>query len=165
MVSVNGREYALPTRPTAVIVIDGGDPSYLDDGLRRGLLPNLRGMLAAGGSFAVGRSCMPSLTNPNNLSIVTGAPPSLHGVPGNHYLDPSSGQEVQLSDPAFLRAETIHAAVRREGANVLMVTAKDKLRRMLGHGGVPSVSAERAQELSLPELGIDSMCELVGKPN
>jgi phosphonoacetate hydrolase len=96
---------------------------------------------------------------------VTGVPPSLHGVPGNHYLDPSSGQEVQLSDPKFLRASTIHAAMQREGARALMVTAKDKLRRMLGDGGVPSVSAERANELSLPELGIDDLCALVGRPN
>jgi len=165
MVSANGRRYALPTQPTAVIVIDGGDPTYVDDGLRRGLLPNLRAILDGGGSYAVGRACMPSLTNPNNLSIVTGVPPSLHGVPGNHYLDPASVEEVQLSDPKFLRAETIHAGLQREGARVLMVTAKEKLRRMLGHGGVPSVSAERAHDLRLPELGIGNLCELVGRAN
>lgn len=165
MVSANGHQYALPARPTVVIVIDGGDPRYMDDAFARGLLPHLGAMLGSGGGYAVGRAWMPSLTNPNNLSIVTGVPPSLHGVPGNHYLDRHTGQEVQLSDPRFLRAETIHAALQRTGAQVLMVTAKEKLRRMLGHGGVPSVSAERAHELSLPELGIDNLCELVGRPN
>jgi phosphonoacetate hydrolase len=164
-VTVNGRGYQSPTRPTVVFVIDGGDPRYLDDALQRSLMPNLRAVLDNGGAYGVGRGCMPSLTNPNNLSIVTGVAPSRHGVPGNHYLDPHSGEEVQLTDPKFLRAETIHAAVKSAGGKVLAVTAKDKLRRLLGSGGVPSVSAERAHELSLPELQIDDLCELVGRRN
>ncbi|MBV9598693.1 MAG: alkaline phosphatase family protein [Chloroflexi bacterium] len=157
--------YQLPRRPTVVLVIDGGDPRYLEDALGRGLMPNLRAMLDRGGAYHVGRGCMPSLTNPNNLSIVTGVAPSLHGVPGNHYLDPDSAEEVQLSDPRFLRARTIHAALQDQGAKVLMVTAKDKLRRMLGSGGVPSISAEHAHDLGLPALDIDSVCQLVGRPN
>ncbi len=164
-VVVNGRGYRLPTRPTVVIVIDGGDPRYLDDALARGLMPHLRRTLDAGGAYHVGRGCMPSLTNPNNLSIVTGVAPSRHGVPGNHYLDTTSGEEVQLNDPRFLRVETIHAGLQRAGARVLAVTAKDKLRRLLGSGGVPSLSAERAHELSLPELGIVEPCQLVGRSN
>jgi phosphonoacetate hydrolase len=107
---------------------------------------------------------MPSLTNPNNLSIVTGVPPSRHGVPGNHYLDPS-GEEMQLTDPAFLRASTIHAVLQRAGAHVLMVTAKDKLRRLLGSESVPSISAERAHQLSLLAFDVADIPRLVGRPN
>jgi phosphonoacetate hydrolase len=147
-----------------VFTIDGGDPRYLDDALARGLMPSLEGVLAGGGAYARGRGFMPSLTNPNNLSIVTGVPPSLHGVPGNHYLDPS-GQEVQLTDPAFLRASTIHSAFFDAGARVLMVTAKDKLRRLLGSGNVPSISAERAHEFGLPQFDLPDVRELVGRPN
>jgi phosphonoacetate hydrolase len=164
-VVVNGRSYRLPTQPTLVLTIDGGDPRYLDDALQRGLMPTLQHVLDTGGVYARGRGYMPSLTNPNNLSIVTGVPPSQHGVPGNHYLDTTSGDEVQLTDPAFLRAPTIHAGVQQAGARVLMVTAKDKLRRLLGTGGVPSISAERAHELSLPEWGIGDLQELVGRPH
>ena len=164
-VVANGRSYSLPRRPTVVITIDGGDPRYVDDALARGLMPGLQHMLEHGGVYRRGHGCMPSLTNPNNLCIVTGVPPSRHGVPGNHYFEVESNEEVQLSDPRFLRAETIHSAMQRAGAGVLMVTAKDKLRRMLGVGGVPSISAERAHELSLPELGIDSLTALVGRPN
>jgi phosphonoacetate hydrolase len=164
-VAVNGREYQLPNRPTVVFVIDGGDPRYVDDALARGLMPSLARRLSEGGVYAVGRGVMPSLTNPNNLSIVTGVPPSGHGLPGNHYLDPDSGEEVQLTDPRFLRAETIHAAVQRAGKRVLCVTAKDKLRRLLGSGSVPSISAERASALSISEFGIANLCELVGRAN
>ena len=162
---VNGREYRLPSQPSVVFTIDGGDPRYIDDALDRGLMPNLGALLASGGAYARGRGCMPSLTNPNNLSIVTGVAPSQHGVPGNHYLDTSSGEERQLNDPRFLRAETLHAALQSAGARALMVTAKDKLRRLLGAGDVPSVSAECAETLDLPRFGIDGVCGVVGRPN
>ena len=161
----NGREYRLPKQPTVVFVIDGGAPRYIDDALERGLMPALHGMLAGGGVYRVGRGCMPSLTNPNNMSIVTGVPPSGHGIAGNHYFDAESQAEVQLSDPKFLRTDTIHAAIQSAGARVLMVTAKDKLRRLLARGGVPSISAERAHELSLPEFNITHVLQLVGRPN
>jgi phosphonoacetate hydrolase len=162
---VNGREYRLPRQPTVVFTIDGGDPRYIDDALDRGLMPHLGAMLSSGAVYARGRGCMPSLTNPNNLSIVTGVAPGLHGVPGNHYLDASSGQELQLNDPRFLRTATLHAGLQSAGARVLMVTAKDKLRRLLGSGDVPSVSAERADTLGLPRFGIDSICAAVGRRN
>jgi phosphonoacetate hydrolase len=161
-VMVNGRPYTAPAQPTVVFTIDGGDPRYLDDALSRRLMPTLAGMLAGGGAYARGRGCMPSLTNPNNLSIVTGVPPSRHGVPGNHYLDPS-GEEVQLTDPAFLRAESIHAVRHAAGARVLMVSAKDKLRRLLGAGGVPSISAERAHDVDLPAYEVADVQQLVGR--
>lgn len=163
-VIVNGRGYNAPTQPTVVFTIDGGDPRYLDDALARGVMPSLQSMLAKGGAYQRGRGCMPSLTNPNNLSIVTGVPPSRHGVPGNHYLDPS-GEEVQLTDPAFLRASTIHSALRKKGARVLMVTAKDKLRRLLGSDNVSSISAELAHQLSLPAFDVAHVPELVGRAN
>ena len=146
-------------------MIDGGDPCYFDDALQRGLMPALQGMLDGGGVYEVGRGCMPSLTNPNNISIVTGLPPSGHGIAGNHYFDVEADEEVQLSDPKFLRAETIHSVLRSAGARVLMVTAKDKLRRMLAYGGAPSISAEKAHQLSLPDFQITDVCQLVGRPN
>ncbi len=163
-ITINGRDYRLPQRPTLAITIDGCAPEYLDDALARGLMPRLHTMLARGGAYHRGRSQMPSLTNPNNLSIVTGAPPVVHGVPGNHYLDPS-GEEVQLVDPSFLRAPTIHAELQRAGCRVLCVTAKDKLRRLLADGAVPSTSAEKAHQFPLPQLGIDDLVGLVGRKN
>src|SRR5690348_14389693 len=161
---INAREYRLPRRPTVAITIDGCDPSYLDDALARGLMPRLAALLEGDGAYHLGRSQMPSFTNPNNLSIVTGAPLSVHGIAGNHYLDPS-GEEVQLSDPKFLRAPSIYAEMRRAGARVLCVTAKDKLRTLLAHGDVPATSAEKAHENPLPAYGIDDVVALVGRKN
>ncbi len=163
-VTVNAREYRMPARPTMVITVDGCDPRYLDDALERRLMPHLSGMLDTGGAYALGRSQMPSFTNTNNLSIVTGAPPAVHGLPGNHYLDPS-GQEVQLSDPRFLRTSSIHKKLMDNGSRVLSVTAKDKLRRLLAHGGVPATSAEKAHQCPIPAYGIGDVVTLVGRRN
>jgi phosphonoacetate hydrolase len=164
MLTINGRDYAFPRRPTVAITVDGCDPRYLDSALDRGLMPRLHDLLANGGTYALGRSHMPSFTNTNNLSIVTGAPPVVHGIPGNHYRDPS-GEEVQLTDPRFLRAPSIFAAFHKAGARVLCVTAKDKLRRLLAHGDVPATSAERAESCPLPAYGIDDVVKLAGRRN
>jgi phosphonoacetate hydrolase len=137
-IEVNGRRYLPPSERTAVICLDGLDPRYLDDAFARGLAPRLGEL-----RYLSGRSQLPSFTNPNNLSIVTGLPPSGHGLPGNHYLD-ETGVEVQLDRPELLRAPSIHSAFRAAGVPVLAVTTKEKLRRLLAAGGVPCVSAECA---------------------
>jgi len=81
---------------------------------------------------------------------VTGVSAAHNGIAGNHYRD-HAGREVQLTDPSFLRAETIHAAAHAAGVPALCVTAKDKLRRLLAQGGVPSFSAECAHAQALPD--------------
>jgi phosphonoacetate hydrolase len=146
-VKVNGRRYSRPRARTAVVCLDGVDPRYLEDAFDRKLVPRLAEL-----TYLEARSQLPSFTNPNNLSIVTGAPPAVHGLPGNHYLAPD-GEEVQLTDPSALRAPSIHAAFEEMGIPVLAVTTKDKLRRLLGAGRVPTVSAERAAELELDGSG------------
>jgi phosphonoacetate hydrolase len=161
-VDINGRAYRVPARPTVVFTVDGGDPRYFDDALQRGLMPCLSAVLAKGGTYARGLGHMPSLTNPNNMSIVTGVAPGTHGIPGNHVLG-TDGQEVQLTDASFVRAPTIHACMQAAGARVLAVSAKEKLRRLLGAGDVPSVSAERADECGAVVYGIDNVAALVGR--
>ena len=89
------------------------------------------------------------LHQPNNLSIVTGVPPSVHGICGNYLYDRESGVEVMMNDPKWLRAPTLLAALGRGGRKVAVVTAKDKLRRLLGHKlrGM-CFSAEKADQAS-----------------
>ena len=160
VVEVNGRDYRIPTQPTSVWCLDGCDPAYLEDAFHRGLLPRISQMVSAG-TFAIGEGQIPSFTNPNNLSIVTGAPPVVHGLPGNHYLAPD-GSEVQLTSPEFLRAPSIYARMAEAGAPVLAVTTKNKLRALLGNGDVRTFSAELAHEQELDGVPIT---ELVGRPN
>ena len=87
----------------------------------------------AAGAGLVADCVVPTFTNPNNLSIVTGAPPSVHGICGNYLYDPATNSEVMMNDPKWLRAPTILAALADHGMKVAVVTAKDKLRKLLGH--------------------------------
>jgi len=160
--TINGRTYDWPRRPVVVVCVDGCEPAYLDTAVAAGAAPALARFRAHG--FArLATAAMPTFTNPNNVSIVTGVPPAVHGIAGNYFFDPASGAEVMMNDPAFLRCETLLARFAAAGARVAVVTAKDKLRRLLGHGldGV-CVSAERAGEATVP--GVGPLAELVAQP-
>src|SRR5881296_411620 len=165
MIEVNGRRYALPRAPVVVVCVDGCEPDYLDRAVEGGAMPWL-GSARAGGTSLVGDCVMPSFTNPNNLSIVTGAPPSVHGISGNYFWDPQAGVEVMMNDPKYLRAETILARLAGAGAAVAVVTAKDKLRRLLGHGMTRGIcfSSEKANETTEAEHGIADALAFVGRP-
>jgi phosphonoacetate hydrolase len=159
--TANDRVYEVPSEPVLAVCVDGWDPAYVDDALARGLMPRLAEMTTAG-AYLLGRAQVPTFTNPNNVAIVTGVCAARNGIAGNHYRDPS-GEEIQVTDPSFLRATTIHAAAQAAGVPALCVTAKDKLRRLLGEGGVPAFSAERAHEQSLPDG--TALLEAAGAPN
>src|SRR4051812_28323608 len=154
MLNVNKRSYKLPTQPTVVVCVDGCEPDYLAQAVAAGRMPWLKRTLAEGAGL-IADCVVPSFTNPNNLSIVTGAPPSVHGICGNYLFDMASGTEVMMNDPKWLRAPTLLAALADAGKKVAVVTAKDKLRRLLGHEmkGI-CFSSEKSNEVTLAENGI-----------
>jgi len=87
----------------------------------------------------------------------------VHGICGNYFYDRESGQEVMMNDPKYLRAGTILAEFSSAGASVAVVTAKDKLRRLLGHKLKGTCfSAEKANETTLDENGIEDGLGFVG---
>ncbi len=168
-VTVNGRSYAWPKQPLVVVCIDGSEPDYIEQAIAGGHMPFLEKALK-GGSDLRAECVVPSFTNPNNLSIVTGVPPKVHGISGNFFLDPDTGEEVMMNDPKFLRTDTIFKAFHDAGAKVAIVTAKDKLRRLLGHGldftsgRAVAFSSEKADETTMAENGIDDAQAMVGRP-
>ncbi|HEV2286362.1 MAG TPA: phosphonoacetate hydrolase [Steroidobacteraceae bacterium] len=163
-IEVNGRSYRLPQTPAVVVCVDGCDPEYVSQAVAGGHMPWTQRTLATG-SAVVADCVVPSFTNPNNLSIVTGVPPAAHGICGNFLYDVESGTEVMMNDPKWLRAPTLLAALADAGCKVAVITAKDKLRRLLGHKmrGV-CFSAEKANEVTSAEHGIGEVLELVGLP-
>jgi phosphonoacetate hydrolase len=168
IVTVNGRDYAWPKAPLVVICCDGSEPAYMEIARAKGLMPALDRMIAKGENLR-GLSAMPSFTNPNNLSIVTGRPPAVHGICGNYLIDPATGQETMMNDPKWLRAPTIFEAFQKAGARIAVVTAKDKLRLLLGKGLVFDGSAicfssEKADVAALQQNGIENVCGLTGLP-
>lgn len=132
-VAVNGRTYRWPTRPLAVVCLDGSSFAYIDRAIAAGVAPYLQSLVGLQ-FFRLVESALPSFTNPNNVSIVTGVPPSVHGISGNFFLDRRTGSAVMMNDESFLRVETVLSAFSRAGARVAIVTAKDKLRGLLCHG-------------------------------
>lgn len=161
---VNGRRYQLPAAPTVVVCVDGCEPDYLAQAVATGQMPWMKRALAAGTGL-VADCVVPTFTNPNNLSIVTGAPPSVHGICGNYLYDPATNSEVMMNDPKWLRAPTILAALADHGMKVAVVTAKDKLRKLLGHQmkGI-CFSSEKSDQVTVEENGIASVLDLVGMP-
>jgi phosphonoacetate hydrolase len=183
-VEANGRTYRWMGEPLVVVCVDGCEYDYLTEAARAGRTPFIARLLGGGSAFKA--DCVvPSFTNPNNLSIVTGAPPAVHGICGNFFYDRDADAEVLMNDPKYLRAGTVLAAFSQAGAKVAVVTAKDKLRRLLGHGmklgprrslppsavvgggdddAAVCFSSERAAEATMAENGIDNVLDLVGRP-
>ena len=168
-VTVNGRRYRLPRRPTVVVCIDGSEPGYVERAVEAGCAPWL-GKVLTEGTNLLADCVVPSFTNPTNLSIVTGQPPAIHGICGNYFLDPETGGEVMMNDPRFLRVETLFPALQRAGCRIAVITAKDKLRGLLGKGlqlgpgKTCSFSSEKSDKTTVMENGIDDVNGLVGLP-
>jgi phosphonoacetate hydrolase len=165
----NGRTYAFPKKPTVVICLDGSEPGYIEQTIEAGRAPTFARFMRQGANL-LADSVIPSFTNPNNLSIITGRPPAVHGIAGNFFYDRASASEVMMNDPKFLRAPTILREFHDAGAKVAMVTAKDKLRLLLSNGldystgRAIAFSSECADKATKRDNGIDNVVEFVGLP-
>jgi phosphonoacetate hydrolase len=168
-VTANRRTYPWPNVPAIAICLDGCEPAYLDEAIKAGLMPTLA-RLRKTGTERTALSVIPSFTNPNNLSIATGRPPAIHGICGNYLYEPATGKEVMMNDPRFLRAPTVFRAFYDAGAKVAVVTAKDKLRALLGHGlkfdegRAVCFSSEKSDTSTKAEHGVDNASAWLGRP-
>ena len=166
---VNGRHYRLPSEPVVVVCVDGSEPGYIERAVEAGVAPFL-GKVLKSGTNALAECVVPSFTNPNNLSIVTGVPPKVHGICGNFFYDRDADAEVMMNDPKFLRVDTLFKTLQKAGKRIAVITAKDKLRGLLGNGlelgpgKACSFSSEKADKVTIKENGIEKVLDLVGKP-
>jgi phosphonoacetate hydrolase len=168
IISVNGRDYAWPKQPAVVVCIDGSEPAYIEQAIADGVMPFMEKALKAGTDLRA--DCVvPSFTNPNNLSIVTGQPPKIHGICGNYFDDEENDAEVMMNDPKFLEVPTIFKEFFDAGARVAVVTAKDKLRNLLGHGltfdqgRAICFSSEKSDETTVAANGLDNVSDWIGR--
>ncbi len=167
-VSVNGRDYRWPDKPVVVVCIDGSEPDYIEQAIAAGKMPWMKRVVEQQGVDLRAHCVVPSFTNPNNISIVTGVPPVVHGICGNFYYDRDNDREVMMNEPHLLRTPTIFKAFQDAGAKIAIVTAKDKLRRLLGNelrygaDGAICFSSEKSDQATLAENGIENVLELVG---
>ncbi len=163
-VSLHGRTYRPPAGPVVIVCVDGCEPDYVNLAIGAGAAPWFASLVKRG-TCLTADCVVPSFTNPNNLSIVTGAPPSVHGICGNYFWDRDAQAEVMMNDPRYLRGGTLLAAFADAGAKVAVVTAKDKLRALLGHRmkGI-CFSSEKADKVTAVENGIVDAMGLTGMP-
>ncbi|KJS17032.1 MAG: phosphonoacetate hydrolase [Hoeflea sp. BRH_c9] len=166
-VVANDRSYPWPKVPAIAICLDGCEPEYLTQAIKAGLMPTLKRMRETG-TDRLAHSVIPSFTNPNNLSIATGRPPIVHGICGNYLYEPETGKEVMMNDVRFLRAPTLFSKFYEAGARVAIVTAKDKLRALLGAGlkfdddRAKCFSAEKSDSSTVAEHGQDAASTWLG---
>ena len=166
--AVNGTPYRWPDHPVVVVCIDGGDPEYIEHGVSAGIIPNIARYMNEG-FHTVAQGTMPSFTCPNNMSIVTGCPASVHGISGNYYLDRETNEPVVMTGPELLKVRSVMSEFSRHGAKVASVTAKDKLRKQLQKdmnlsSGSVSISSQFADRCNMPENGIEDALGFVGQP-
>ena len=160
-VSLHGRTYRPPAGPVVIVCVDGCEPDYVNLAIGAGAAPWFASLVKRG-TCLTADCVVPSFTNPNNLSIVTGAPPSVHGICGNYFWDRDAQAEVMMNDPRYLRGGTLLAAFADAGAKVAVVTAKDKLRALLGHRmkGI-CFSSEKADKVTADFTFV--ACDAVGR--
>ena len=162
-IEINERRYpGIPSSTAIVICLDGSQKEYFEEASKLNLTPNIDSF-KKNGEDLLANSAIPSFTNPNNISIVTGRPSSIHGICGNFFYTPSTGEEVMMNDPQFLRAPTIFQKYYEQGAKIAIVTAKDKLRKLLSHGlkfnesRAICFSSEKSDKANLNENGIEEV--------
>ena len=167
-IKINERIYSgMPSSTAIVICLDGSQKEYFEEASKLNLTPNLDELKRSGENL-LANSAIPSFTNPNNISIVTGRPSSVHGICGNFFYTPSTGEEVMMNDPVFLRAPTIFQKYYEQGAKIAIVTAKDKLRKLLSHGlnfndsKAICFSSEKSDQATKNDNGIENINDWLG---
>ena len=167
---INQRNYPSEiNKPVVVICLDGSQKEYLDMASQSKLTPNLDKIIN-NGEFVLAHSAIPSFTNPNNISIVTGQPSAVHGICGNFFYTPSTGKEVMMNDPQYLRTPTIFQKFYEQGKKIVVITAKDKLRALLGNGlkfdenRAICFSSEKSDQAILEKNGIENVNEWLDTP-
>ena len=85
------------SKTTVIVCIDGLDPEYLE----ACAMPNLQ-ELGRKGFSKIGQCMMPAVTNVNNVSLVTGSYPEVHGVCSNYWLVGSKGEGVYVESAEYI---------------------------------------------------------------
>ena len=147
--------------PVVGFCLDGTAPEYIDSAIDSGHMPVVK-TFRDNGWLHRAVSVMPSYTNPNNIAIVTGTMPEKNGICGNYFYDTENDCEIMMNEPEFLRVPSIFEAAFHAGYRVAVVTAKDKLLKLLSKGweGV-AFSGEHADLATV--AGIGNVAERLGE--
>ena len=132
-----------------VICVDGFDPEYFDviD------TPNIDRLIQNGGFYCIDKSMWPSVTNVNNVSILTGEYPSVHGICSNYRYLQETGEEIYMESSEYILSPTIFTMAKEKKIDTLLATSKDKLRTLLGKDATNVISSEQPEDWLVDTLG------------
>jgi phosphonoacetate hydrolase len=131
-----------------MICLDGCAPDYM----RKSATPNIRS-LCSQGRFERGNAMVPTVTNVNNVSLLTGVYPERHGITSNCYYDRERKTEVYMESAQDIRAVTIFEELRQGGKKTALLSVKDKLCTLLNRGADVVLSAENPPSWIVKEIG------------
>jgi phosphonoacetate hydrolase len=113
-----------------MFLVDGFDPAYVQPAR----MPRLAGLMKAGASTLEGRGVLPSLTNVNHVSLLTGTYPARHGLSTNFYYDRTTRTDVFMEQVSFVQEPLVFERFKAAGWSTALVTAKEKLTKLLRRG-------------------------------
>lgn len=120
-----------------IIMMDG----FGNDYYRSSDMPTLNKMEKQG-LYKVVPSLMPSITNVNNASIITGTTPDVNGITGNVFLDPNTSEEEYMENSDLTLAETVFQRAQKAGLKSILFSCKTKTVTLLNKGAGEAVSRE-----------------------
>lgn len=126
------------SRKAIIVCLDGCGPAYLHSS-RMSFLERVRDE----GCYLEVESMIPSVTNVNAVSLLTGAYPEVHGITTNYYFDRETGREVFMESPDFIKTPTLLETGASMGLKTALLTSKEKLRSLLHRGAATSFSSEQ----------------------
>lgn len=125
-----------------IIVIDGCSPDYIS----LDTMPNLYRIAKDG--FCKGlKSVMPSVTNVNHATILTGKFPNEHGMVGNYFYNRETGEQGFIESAEFMKEETILETMSKRGASTALLTVKGKVLEVFGKGVSFKISAQDPSDI------------------
>lgn len=133
-------------KPIVVICLDGCSWDYID-------AANMPFLKSSSMNKYTCYSMVPTVTNINNASILTGEFPEVHGIVGNYYYDKKTGTEKQTNSSSILKCKTLLEKATTEGKKPILITAKDKLRRLFESPHVATISSEKPPHEIVEKVG------------
>ena len=83
-----------------ILVIDGCAPEYITPEFA----PNIHRLAKQYGFVKTVKAVVPTVTNVNHASILSGKFPSETGMVGNYYYNPITGEEGYIEEKGFMKA-------------------------------------------------------------
>ncbi|TGE37135.1 PglZ domain-containing protein [Desulfosporosinus fructosivorans] len=134
-----------------IIVIDGCSSHYITEKNT----PNLY-KLGKKGFYSKIQSAIPSVTNVNHATILSGSFPDEHGVVGNYYYDRLTGQEGFIESSHHMKKDSIINIYHKKGKSTALLTVKGKVLEVFGANAGIGINLQNPDKGLMERLGLET---------